>query len=78
MGGNFRVNLHGGAHPPDVSWIEFDNGMRHQNPDVITQMVQPCRDRGGIRPDAIFECQLPHGHTGVHKYDDAICWERTT
>jgi hypothetical protein len=25
--------------PPDVSWIEFSNGLRYQNPDVITRMA---------------------------------------
>lgn len=38
--------------------------------------VQRCLDRGGILGSSTFECQLPVGHTGVHKWHDAICWDR--
>lgn len=38
---------------------------------------QLCRDRGGILGGPTFECQLPHGHTGIHRFNDAICWDRT-
>ena len=35
-----------------------------------------CKDRGGILGGPTFECQLVAGHTGVHRYSDAISWER--
>jgi hypothetical protein len=38
---------------------------------------QLCRDVWHFGGPPVLECQLPVGHTGVHKYNDQICWDRS-
>jgi hypothetical protein len=75
----FKVNLRGGAFGGGWHYTgAMDDAGAPQKPgryhrDMATQ---PCRDLGGILGAPPFECQLPHGHSGVHK-SNGICWDRT-